>query len=204
MKPSRLAFFLERKGFVLPETGELAVFGARAESDLSMLPKDRLRLICGLKPDVDALQAAGYAVVTGLPHQAALALVFPPRAKAQARAMVAQALELAGVAIIDGQKHDGVDSLYRDLRVRADCGPAFSKAHGKTFVVQAGDDRLADWRQSGAASLNADGFVTVPGVFSADGIDPASKLLAAALPARPKGHYTYFGAVGGGLETEIV
>jgi 16S rRNA (guanine1207-N2)-methyltransferase len=60
---------------------------------------------------------------------------------------------------------------------------AFSKAHGKLFACKQPDaGAFADWR-SGPA-MTPGGFWTAPGVFSADGIDPASALLADALPER--------------------
>ena len=204
MSASRLALFFDNGLADLPAGGDIAVFGAGAESDLSMLPKDRLRLVCRMKPDVDALTRAGFEVAVAAPVAAALAVVILPRAKAQVRAMVAEALALAGRAVIDGQKHDGIDSLYREMRGRANCGEAFSKAHGKSFAVSAAPGAFDDWLQVGEPAKNADGYMTVPGVFSADGIDPASRLLAAALPARLKGHVADFGAGWGYLAGEIL
>ena len=67
MSASRLALFFENGLADLPESGDIAVFGAGAESDLSMLPKDRLRLVCRMKPDVDALTRAGFEVAVAAP-----------------------------------------------------------------------------------------------------------------------------------------
>ena len=198
----RLEHLLESGGFALPESGDIAVFGAVAGADLAPLPKARLRLVSRVKPDHDALVAAGYTVVERAPESAALAVVLLPRAKARARAMVAEALALAGKAIIDGQKHDGIDGLLREMRARTVCSEPYSKAHGKIFVAEAGD--FADWAQAGEPGRNADGFVTAPGVFSADGIDPGSRLLAGALPLSLKGHVADFGAGWGYLATEIL
>lgn len=204
MSASRLTLFLENMPGALPETGEIAVFGAGAESDLGPLPKERLRIVCGRKPDVEALEARGFAVSRAAPEGAALAVVFLPRAKAQARAMVARALDLAGAALIDGQKSDGVDSLYREMRAKVECGAAYSKAHGKSFTARAEPGALADWAEAGERTKNRDGFITVPGIFSADGIDPGSKLLAAALPEGLKGAVADFGAGWGFLAAEIL
>ncbi|MEZ5714046.1 MAG: methyltransferase [Paracoccaceae bacterium] len=208
MNASRLGIFVGDGGVdqpgLLQLEGEIVLFGAGAATDLSMFPKDRLRLVCGMKPDVEALEAAGFAVSVAPPEAAALAVVILPRAKAQARAVVARALDLAGVAVIDGQKHDGVDSLYREMRGRAECGPAFSKAHGKAFTARAEKGAFADWARAGERAANRDGFVTQPGVFSADAIDPASALLADALPPVLGRHVADFGAGWGFLAGEIL
>jgi len=204
MNNSRLALYLESGAFALPETGEIVVFGATAGHDLSALPKERLRLLARMKPDVDALLQAGYVVDVVAPETAVLALVFLPRVKAEAHALVARAIDLVGEVIVDGQKTEGVDSLYRDMRRKADCSEAYSKAHGKTFVVRVAPGSFSDWAQSGERTRNKDGFLTVPGVFSADGVDPASKLLAQALPEKLGRRLADFGAGWGFLAREIL
>lgn len=204
MSNSRLALYLETGAFELPEMGKIAVFGATADHDLGGLPKERLQLVVRMKPDVDALQSAGYEVCVTAPQTAALAVVFLPRAKVEARALVAQALDLAGVVIVDGQKNEGIDSLYREIRERAQCSPAYSKAHGKSFVVRAEKGSFADWAQSGTRCRNKDGYLTVPGVFSANGIDPASALLVQALPHKLGRRLADFGAGWGYLATQLL
>jgi 16S rRNA (guanine1207-N2)-methyltransferase len=204
MSTARLSLFLEESGMDLPETGTIAVFGPVPPLALAGLPKERLRLVCHQKPAFDQLQAAGFAVDTKAPESAALAVVFLPRAKPQARALVAQALALAGEVVIDGQKSDGIDSLYREMRARAEVSEAFAKAHGKTFRARASGAAFADWLQPGAPQTNAEGFVTCAGVFSADGIDPASRLLAEALPAVLGARVADLGAGWGYLGTQIL
>src|SRR5690606_13296513 len=112
------------------------VFGARADTDLSALPRARSHIVQGLKPDFDSLQAAGWHVAPDAPAQAGLAIVFLPRAKAQGRDMLAQAAGLTtGMLVVDGAKTDGIDSIYKDLRKRATVSAALSKAHGKLFTL---------------------------------------------------------------------
>jgi 16S rRNA (guanine1207-N2)-methyltransferase len=82
--------------------------------------------------------------------------------------------------IVDGAKSDGVESLLKACRARVDVAAVFSKAHGKVFSFRAGPG-FADW--TAAPREIEGGFVTLPGVFSADGIDPGSRMLAAHLPA---------------------
>jgi len=165
-------------GADLPD-GRIAVFGPRAGADLSALPGPRVQVIQGFKPDHDAFAAAGYDTATEATGEYAVAIVCVPRAKAEARAMIAEAMARTGggPVWIDGQKEDGVESLLRDCRKRSETTAPLSKAHGKLFRITGGD--FSDWASKPGA---LDGFVTAPGVFSADGIDPGSAALAAALP----------------------
>lgn len=175
------------------------VFGARADADLSALPKDRTQVVQGFYPDHQALAKRGSDVVLTTDGQADMAVVFLPRAKAQARDMLAQATEICpeGVIVVDGQKTDGIDSVLKEVKKRGGLSGSFSKAHGKLFWFASGD--FSDWRKQPAK--NAQGYVTAPGVFSADGIDPASQLLSDNLPDKIKGIVADFGAGWGYLSS---
>lgn len=201
MSTSRLSLFLNDFG-PLPEGG-VAVFGAEAESDLSGLPRDAA-LICRRQPDFDRLTARGFSVAVEVPEAAAISVVFLPRAKDEARLMLAQALALSGRVIVDGPKTQGVDSILKALKARVSVGAVFSKAHGKAFEITGDAEALADWAMLATPREVAPGLVTVPGVFSADGIDPGSALLVAALPARLGAHCVDLGAGWGFLSREIL
>lgn len=164
----------------LPDAGPVAVFAPRAGADLSALPKDRVQVLTGFRPDHTAFERQGYAVAVAPEGRYGAALVCLPRAKAEARALVAQARAVTdGPVLIDGQKDAGVDSMLKALRgLGAEVSAPLSKAHGKLFWIGAAD--LADW--AAAPAQMVDGWQTAPGVFSADGVDPASALLAEALP----------------------
>ncbi|PJE31515.1 Ribosomal RNA large subunit methyltransferase G [Pseudooceanicola marinus] len=178
MLGSRLALAME-SGPTLPEAGRIAVFAPHAGADLSALPKDRVEVVTGFRPDYTAFERLGYAVAVAPEGRYAAALVCLPRAKAEARALVAQARAVTdGPVLVDGQKDAGVDSMLKALRGLGEVSAPISKAHGKLFWIGAAD--LEAWRP--AAEQSADGWHTAPGVFSADGIDPASALLAEALP----------------------
>ena len=177
MSDSRIAQALGA-GLVLPADGQIAVFGPRLGMDLSALPKDRLVLITGMKPDMDGFTAQGYACAVAPQGAFAVAVVMVPRAKALARAMLAAA-SAADLVIVDGQKTDGVESILKDVRKRTAVDGVISKSHGKLFWFAPQGD-FSDWA---AQPSHVSGYVTRPGVFSADGVDPASALLAGALPA---------------------
>ena len=109
-------------------------------------------------------------------------VVFLPRAKAEARALVADAMAITrGPVIVDGAKTDGIDSVMKDMRKRSAVSGPISKAHGKLFWLDGDADLFADWAATPGQIGN---FITAPGVFSADAIDPASQLLADALPEK--------------------
>lgn len=183
MRSARLALAVETGAFALPATGRIAVWRPRAGDDLSALPKDRVTVLTGFRPDHDHFVRLGYDVTPADTPYAA-GLVCLPRARAEARALMAAAdaqVQAGGPVAVDGQKTDGIDSALKDLRARTALGEVVAKAHGRlaTFAAGAG---LADW--SAADHLLPDGFVTRPGVFSADGVDAGSALLAAHLPAK--------------------
>jgi len=153
---ARLLLALDGDGVELPSEGIIAVFQPPLDADLPGLDKDRVQIIQAFKPDYDAWAARGYDVVRNVKDRYAACIVCLPRAKNEARALIADACEVCdGIVVIDGQKTDGVDSILREMRTRVTvCGP----------------------------SLTDGGFWTAPGVFSADGVDLASALLVDALP----------------------
>lgn len=135
------------------------------------------------------------------------AVVFLTRSRAAQRAQVAEAarrLPAGGALWVDGQKSEGIETMLRDLRALALVDPLFSKAHGKLFrvTIPQGEWLPADW--TATESCVAEGFVTRPGVFSADGPDPASVLLAQALPPRMPTRVVDLGAGWGWLAAQVL
>jgi 16S rRNA (guanine1207-N2)-methyltransferase len=179
--PSRLALAIAAGHVDLPETGRIAVFGPRAGDDLSVLPKDRLRLITGFRPDHDAFAGQGYTCQIKPEGRFSMSILRLPRARALAEARVAEACDVTdGPVVVDGAKTDGVESILKACRARVQVSHAFSKAHGKLFSFQAGPE-FEDW-QAGSPREIEGGWRTLPGLFSADSVDPASRLLADHLP----------------------
>ncbi|WP_298839905.1 methyltransferase [uncultured Roseobacter sp.] len=184
MIDARLPLAFEGGGSVLPEGGRVAVFRPPVDAALPDLAGFSTEIIEGFRPAHDAWTARGYACAV-MPHgQYDGAIVCLPRAKAEARAMIADAVRMTrGPVLVDGQKTDGIDSMLRAVRNRTAVDGPFVRAHGKLFVIpDAVADDFADW-QAGPA-LTEGGFWTAPGVFSSDAVDPASALLAQALPAK--------------------
>ncbi len=196
MRSARLELALESGLLRLPVAGDIVVMRPRAGDDLSALPQERVVVQTGFKPDHDYFAAQGYRSS----GEAELAIVCVPRSKPQARAMMAAARGAAAI-VVDGQKTDGVESLLKDCKgLGLQISEVLSKAHGKLAVVTP-SERLADWA---AVPANVEGFQTVPGVFSADGPDRGSVLLAAALPAKLGARVADLGAGWGYLSRAIL
>ncbi len=183
-------------------TQPLTVLGPTTANDLSALPRET-QVVQPFKPFHDHFANQGFAVVAEANTPCQDAIVILPRAKALARSMVHQACARAsGVVVVDGAKTDGVDSLLKDIRKRVSVEGPISKAHGKIFWFQSDPQAFADW--AAPEHQTADGYRTAPGVFSADGIDPASALLLAALPGKLGARVADLGAGWGFLSAGLL
>nr|WP_216859464.1 class I SAM-dependent methyltransferase [Sulfitobacter aestuariivivens] len=191
-------------GFDLPDTGQIAVFHPPVDAELDVLSKERCHIIQDFKPFYDAWEARGYAVMRNTRERYAASIVCLPRSKVQARAMIAEGCAVSdGPVVIDGQKTDGIDSILREMRARVTVQGPISKAHGKLFWIEAGaSDFFADWEVGPA--LTEGGFWTAPGVFSSDGVDLASALLAETLPDLMGAHVADLGAGWGYLSAHVL
>lgn len=183
MRRARLELALETGALVLPDSGQIAVWRPVTGDDLSLLPRDRVTVLTGFRPDHDHFTGLGYATTSAPPYAAGLVCL--PRARALAHALLTQAMAQVapgGPVVLDGAKTDGIEGVLRDLRAAGvQVDPPLSKAHGKLAVMRAGQALPADWFGGPRALPN--GFWTAPGVFSADGPDPGSLALVRALPS---------------------
>lgn len=208
MKDTRLSLALESGALSLPDTGRIAVFRPRAGADLAPLPRDRVQIIQGFRPDHDYFAAAGWATAAAPEGDYSAAIVCVPRAKAEARALIAEAARRVPVGApiaVDGLKTDGIDGLLRNCRAYVEPQGVISKAHGKIFTFASpGPGVLDAWLAEAAPRHLPDGFETVAGVFSADGVDRGSALLAEALPAKLSPRVVDLGAGWGYLAAQIL
>ena len=205
MLSSRLSLALEDGVLSLPETGRIAVVSPSVDADLSALPRDRVDVISRHFPIHQTFEAQGFTTQVTPEGPYALTILCLPRAKAEARVALASILPLSGgTVIVDGQKTDGVESVLKQLRKLGDVGEVVVKAHGKLFAFSG--DVPADWAAKAGRVPRADGppYETAPGVFSADGIDPGSAALVAALPVDLKGHVIDLGAGWGYLADALL
>lgn len=202
MRSARLEMALNSGAFVLPPMGDIAVYRPRIGDDLGALPQDRVVVLTGFKPDHDHFNRRGYR---NSASAFAAAIICLPRAKADALALLAEAMSAVapgGPILIDGQKTDGVDAIRKLCQTAGlTTGEVLSKAHGKAFVLTAGP--VPEGWAAVAHQIDG-GFTTMPGVFSADGPDRGSALLAAALPAKLYGRVADLGAGWGYLARAIL
>lgn len=184
--------------------GDIAVLHPGQDADISALPRDRVLVVSPLATVCAAFAARGYEVTAELPADARFdtSILCLTRARAEAQALVATAMDRTdGWLIVDGQKTDGCDSMLKALRARTEVSAPISKAHGKIYWTRGGAD-FSDW--AAGPALHPGGFWTAPGVFSADGVDPASEMLAAALPEVMVGTVADLGAGWGYLSAHIL
>jgi 16S rRNA (guanine1207-N2)-methyltransferase len=203
MSLDRLTHAIDAAGLVLPDTGRIALFGAPADTSTEALDLDRCDVIQTYFPDYAAWERRNVAVHTEAVGPYAAVIVTLPRARDLAQDLISQASALTpgGLVVVDGAKTDGIESIGKALRQRLTLQGQVSKAHGKCLWFEGRAD-LADWRKPASALPSGD--VTAPGVFSADGPDPASVALAAALPDTIKGRFADLGAGWGWLSREVL
>ncbi len=177
MTNSRLSLALSSGALDLPE-GPVAVFGPPPGYDLSALPPARLTLVSHDAVATAHWQAAGHDTTRAPQGRFAAALVVLPRARAAQKALISEAAALAPLVLVDGQKTDGIDATLKAVKRLVPLAGSLSKAHGKLFWIEGA--RFPDWT---ARPREVDGFITRPGVFSADAPDKGSRALVEALPA---------------------
>lgn len=190
-----------------PPEGEVLFVGAAAADDLSPLDPQHVQIVQGNFAEHQGLTTRGFRVATHVEGTFDTAVVRLSRAKAASRARIADTAGrlAAGAAMwIDGQKTDGVDAMVKELRKLAPVTDVHSKSHGKIFrvTIPQGDWLPADW--ASRETEVAPGFITLPGVFSADGIDPGSQMLADHLPEKLPTRMVDLGAGWGWLSAQVL
>jgi 16S rRNA (guanine1207-N2)-methyltransferase len=190
MKYSRLFTALDEG---LDLTGTLHILRPPAGYDLAGLSD--VSVESTFYPDHQYWQAMGM-VGDGTGRGATLLVV--PRSKTLARAMISDAIAAGGLVIVDGQKTDGIEGIYKDVRKTNTIMGVVAKGHGRLFWFEAGT--APDWD---VTVKSPDGYKTVAGVFSETKIDIGSAQLVPHLDAL-KGDVADLGAGWGYLSREIL
>lgn len=205
-----------------PERGPVPFLRARMGTALASGPlaeRARATLACrqSWRPDVERLEAAGYAVAADAPEEepggAPLVLLLAPRQRLEARALLARAVAAAapgGLVVVALANLEGARSLEGDLA--ALIGPPESRSKHKCRVfwgrVEAArlDAALAaEWAALDRPRPEAEsGLLTRPGLFAWDRVDAGSALLAAQLPAALAGRAADLGAGVGYLSAALL
>ena len=181
----------------LAETARVLFLRARSGPALAELKG--LELVCeqSFAPDRDALKKAGLTVegetdATGFDA----VLVLPGRQRQEARAQLARAVSrtrAGGTVIACAPNTEGAKTLESDLVDLLGSADRLTKNKCRVVWETVRTDRLnegllAEWLALDAPRKVLDGaYVSRPGIFAWDRIDPASKLLAGHLPDTLKG-----------------
>lgn len=162
----------------LGEFGQVVVFFPSNIEQVAAFEPSNVTVVCRVKPMFDLLTAAGYRCVVAVEGVFDTAFVCATRSKELNRNAVASAAAVvkSGHIILDGQKTDGIESLIKDVKKLGQTVDVYSKAHGKLAIMSA-SEQLTEFATPALRDIG-DGFVTTAGVFSADGIDIASAMLA--------------------------
>ncbi len=210
-----------------PDKKTIHFLGAR--DDAALHRHNLQHVICeqGFKPWTDQLQASGLGVANatselqadgeqttcGLPADAGLILVLPTRQRDQARALLARAVALApdGTMVVAAMRNaEGARSGEADFARLLGPTTTLSKHKARVFWARVNhaiiDRELQDqWIAGDAVRPLGDGrFLSRPGVFAWDHIDPASALLIEQLPGDLRGRGADLGAGYGFLAAEVI
>jgi 16S rRNA (guanine1207-N2)-methyltransferase len=170
-------------------------------------------------PAAEALRREGLAPIAGdaspRPDGAGhpLVLVLPPRQREEARALLARAVALAtpgGVVVACQANAEGARSGEADLARLAPLAGTLTKSHCRVYwtapLAAHADPALVEaWRALDAPRPILDGrFLSRPGVFAWDRVDPASRLLAEQLPDTLAGRGADLGCGWGFLAAQLL
>ncbi len=179
---SRLAKLFETITDDLPTIGPILVIRATGNPAYHAFDPSTLHCTQSFKPDVDTLERMGLTTHRAIPENATAAIVELTRSKPENLSNIAKAhaaLNLGATLYIDGAKTDGIDSILKAVKKLTVIDGSYSKAHGKTIWLtkNQNDNPFQNWLGLTDCQKNKDDFWTVPGIFSADAIDPASAML---------------------------
>ncbi|PWK60270.1 class I SAM-dependent methyltransferase [Roseicyclus mahoneyensis] len=185
MTPDRWTLALEAGELSLPPGPVLAL---RAQGDGDYAALGEVTCVQGFAPDHDRLAARGLRVSPEIPEDQvfATALVQIVKARAGTMASIAEALMVlrpGGLLLVDGQKEEGIEAILKLLRGVFPIDGVMSKAHGKLIWLTRPEvlpEAVMAWIPEPIET--EEGYVTVPGGFSADGPDRGSELLVALVP----------------------
>ena len=170
------------------------------------------QLICeqGLRPKFLELEEAGYSVEPDLPNikdlDVCLVLAHRSRAVNERNMMKGwNALKQGGRLVFAGDKNSGVQSLRKWAGKMTELGGSLSKHHAVVFwLTRKGEDWTQEVLKKPDSSFGTGEFKLSAGMFSADGPDAGSQVLAEHFDARIKGHVADFGAGWGYLSHQLL
>lgn len=196
-----------------PADGNVLFLRARAGVPLHALPTAGLVCEQGFRPFAQKLERAGFTVADAGERKFPLVLLLPPRQRDESRALLARALEHVapgGRMVASVLNTEGARSAESDLERLAGTVHNLSKNKCRVFWTDPGESKIdealvGEWAGLDAPRAIGSGrFHSRPGLFAWDRVDPASELLAGALPDDLQGHGADLGAGFGFLAAEVL
>ncbi|MEQ1580408.1 MAG: class I SAM-dependent methyltransferase [Steroidobacteraceae bacterium] len=197
-----------------PQAGALFL-RARAGSALQHTALPGLVCEQSFRPDAEALERAGFTVraAAGSAETYPLVLVLPPRQRDESRALMARAIASirpGGIVVASASNNEGARSAEADLTQLAGSVDGMIKNKCRVFWTPPlqgppNPTLLAEWLALDAVQpIEGGRFMSRPGIFAWDRIDPASQLLADQLPADLHGAAADLGAGFGFLSAKLL
>lgn len=207
-----LLFPFENQALDWPAEGGILFLRAQAGPGLDAGRRAGLIAVQSAKPLAAGLERLGLTVLPAAPdgQRFALVLALMPRQREEARALLGEAvLHLApgGRIVAAARNAEGARSHEADLERLAGRIESFSKNKARVFWSIGEPDRAlaAEWQALDAPRPIADGtFLSRPGLFAWDRIDPGSALLAEHLPPTLAGLGADLGAGFGYLSARVL
>lgn len=184
---SRIRRALESGRLQIPESEGVCVFAGEAEEGGIPIPAERARFVQTLKPNFTTLEKKGLMVSLEPPERCGMAIVQAARSRAKTLGIIARAMAIVepGATIaVDGARRNGIDGFHKACKSALKGVQSETGGHGRLFWFEnpaqiPGECRA--WIKAAGKSRNRDGYMTAPGSFSSDGVDPGSRLLASRL-----------------------
>ena len=197
----------------VPSSGRVLFLRARLGAALQRHASAQWVCEQSFKPESERLRTAGWTQSAASEERFALVLILPPRSRDEARAMFAQALQRAapdGCVLACTANNQGARSLQDDLQQLSGDLASLSKNKCRVFWAKVDATKtdaaiLAIWHALDAPrAVAGTPLLSRAGVFSADAIDVASKLLVEHLPTDLAGRAADLGAGNGYLSVELL
>ncbi len=178
----RIEFVRRKFGSLFSRHDEVIFFNPETPSNCLSFSLDKLVAYQTFFPVAAQLEIVGIKCIQCMCQKKFnLAIISIPKSKKLAKHLIYLATKAVpkGLIIVDGDKSNGIESIIRDLKKHTNITNVVSKAHGKIAWFET----PADLGMYKDVPLKIEGgFETRAGVFSSDGVDPASKLLAQVIP----------------------
>lgn len=187
---------------------------ARQDRKLDELAVSELTCEQSFAPDKNALMSAGRNVHTEVKGNGFdLVLILPTRQRLETRTLLARAVSQCrpgGFVVACNANTEGAKTVEADLKKICGLDRSLSKNKCRVFWAKiqpdiVNDGLLSEWLTLDAPRPILDGtYLSRPGLFAWDRIDPASKLLAAHLPHTLAGRGADLGAGYGYLARTVL